>query len=319
MGAGYGLADVENSVPAKAETAYRLASVTKPMTAVTVLRLAEQGKLDLDAPIQRYVPSFPDKGRPITARLLLGHLGGIRHYSEGEFVSTRHYESVVDALTVFKDDPLAFEPGTKFHYTTYGYNLLGAAAEGAAGRPFLEELREAVLVPADMIRTRADDHFEIIPNRARGLHPHTQRASSPTRPSPTRASRSPVGGSAPRHPMSRDSASALIGTRLVRNDTLGAMLTRAEDSRRTLHGQWASDVFLGERGGRREAWHTGGQQRVSTMLFLQPDTGLVVALLCNLEEQGSALLVLARRIADIVVDRPPSGAASAVPPRRKPR
>lgn len=314
---GYGLADVENSVPAKAETAYRLASVTKPMTAVTVLRLAEQGKLDLEAPIQRYVPSFPDKGRPITPRLLLGHLGGIRHYSEGEFVSTRHYESVVDALAVFRDDPLAFEPGTKFHYTSYGYNLLGAAAEGAAGRPFLDELHEAVLLPAGMNRTRADDHYEIIPNRAAG-YIRTAAGELANSALADTSAKIPGGGLSSTAPDVARFGLALIGSRLVRNETLGAMLTpqKTRDGRSTGSGL---GLFLGERGGRREAWHTGGQQRVSTILFLQPDTGLVVALLTNLEEQGSALLVLARRIADTVVDRPPSGAASAASPRRRPR
>ena len=67
---GYGLADVENGVPAKAVTAYRLASVSKPMTAVAVLKLVEEGKLDLDAPIQRYVPSLPEKAFPVTSRQL---------------------------------------------------------------------------------------------------------------------------------------------------------------------------------------------------------------------------------------------------------
>ncbi|MCP5112202.1 MAG: beta-lactamase family protein, partial [bacterium] len=78
---GFGLSDVENNVPATADTMFRLASISKPITAVAVMQLAEQGKLDLDAPIRQYVPSFPAKPWPITARQLLGHLGGIRHYN----------------------------------------------------------------------------------------------------------------------------------------------------------------------------------------------------------------------------------------------
>jgi len=315
--AGYGLADVENSVPAKVDTAYRLASVTKPMTAVAVLRLAEQGKLDLDAPIQRYVPSFPDRGRTITARLLLAHLGGIRHYSEGEFVSTRHYESVVDALGVFKDDPLAFEPGTHFLYSTYGYNLLGAVAEGAAGRPFLSELHEAVCVPAGMTRTRADDHFELIPNRAEG-YIRTAAGELANSGMADTSVKIPGGGLISTAPDVARFGLALLGGRLVRNETLGAMLTaqKTKDGRSTGSGL---GLFLGERAGRREAWHTGGQQRVSTLLFLQPDTGLVVVLLCNLEEQGTSLLGLARRIADTVVDRQAPGTTSPAAPKRRSR
>jgi CubicO group peptidase (beta-lactamase class C family) len=114
------------------------------------------------------VPSFPEKPWPITARQLLAHLGGIRDYSEGEFASTRHYTSVTEALAVFKDDPLVHEPGTRFLYSTYGYTLLGAAVEGAAGESFLNYLRKNVLEPAGMERTTADDIFAIC-NRAQAI------------------------------------------------------------------------------------------------------------------------------------------------------
>ena len=76
---GYGKADMENGTPAKSNTVYRLASVSKPITAAAVMQLVEQGKIDLDAPIQKYVPSFPKKKYPITTRQLLGHLSGVRH------------------------------------------------------------------------------------------------------------------------------------------------------------------------------------------------------------------------------------------------
>src|SRR5262245_53348773 len=115
----FGLSDVENAVPVKSGTMFRLASVSKPVTATAVMQLVERGKLDLDAPIQRYVPSFPEKRWPVTPRLLLAHLGGVRHYTEGEFGSTRRYQSATEALHIFKDDPLAHEPGTKFLYTSY--------------------------------------------------------------------------------------------------------------------------------------------------------------------------------------------------------
>src|ERR1700738_94948 len=81
--AGFGMADLENSSPATSSTLFRLGSISKPITAVAVLQLYERGKLDLDAPVQEYCPAFPKKEWPITARELLGHLGGIRHYDEG--------------------------------------------------------------------------------------------------------------------------------------------------------------------------------------------------------------------------------------------
>ena len=108
---GYGFADLENSVPATAETLYRLASVSKTITAVATMQLWQQLKIDLDAPIQQYCPAFPDKGVLITTRMLLGHLGGIRHYKEGdaglpEVNNTTHFaDPIAGGLSFFKDDP----------------------------------------------------------------------------------------------------------------------------------------------------------------------------------------------------------------------
>ena len=159
---GYGQSDVENAVPASAETVYRLASVSKPITAVAAMQLAEQGKLDLDAPVQKYVAVFPQKPWPVTTRALLGHLAGIRHYAEGEFESTRHYNTLMEALHLFQDDPLVQEPGTKYLYSTYGYTLVGVVVEAIVGTPFAEQVKKAVFEPAGMTGARVDDVFEIV-------------------------------------------------------------------------------------------------------------------------------------------------------------
>jgi len=91
-------------------------SVSKPLTATAVALLYEQGTLDLDAPVQRYVPSFPDKGYPISTRQLAGH-SRIRHYKDARVVSNRHYASVLDGLR--SRHSLLFPPGTRFSYTSY--------------------------------------------------------------------------------------------------------------------------------------------------------------------------------------------------------
>src|SRR5690606_7023688 len=165
---GFGFTDLENFVPARPESVFRLASISKSLTAVAVMQLAEAGKLDLDAPIQTYVPEFPEKQYKVTARDLLRHMAGIRHYRADEIGNTRHYRDMVEALEIFKDDPLLFEPGTRYGYSTYGYTLLGLAVERASGQDFMSYLREHVLEPSGMRRTRDDDLGALIPNRARG-------------------------------------------------------------------------------------------------------------------------------------------------------
>lgn len=166
---GFGLADVENGLPATEKSAYRLASNSKSMTAAAVLQLVERGKIDLDAEVQQYVPFFPRKRWPVTVRLLLGHLGGISHYRDYDIEG--HIKEPKDtrgALAIFEDFELIAEPGTRYNYSSYGFNLLAAVVEGAAGQPFGEYMREHVWDPLDMDHTVMDDPTRIIPNRVCG-------------------------------------------------------------------------------------------------------------------------------------------------------
>ena len=119
---GFGFADLEQSVPVQpAITRFRIGSVSKPFTTVAVSQLFEQGKLDLDAPVQKYVPEFPKKKKgEITTRLLTGHLAGIRHYRAFEFYSKRYFPTVIEGLDIFEDDTLLFVPGTRYSYSSYG-------------------------------------------------------------------------------------------------------------------------------------------------------------------------------------------------------
>ena len=163
----FGYADVAREVPVTAETQFRIGSVSKPLTAAAVALLYEQGKLDLDAPVQRYVPSFPDKGYPITTRQLAGHLAGIRHYRGDEFLRNRHFDTVLEGLAIFQGDSLLFPPGTKFSYSSYGWNLISAVVEGAAGQDFLTYMSRNVLRPLGLTHTAPDRVDSLIPNRTR--------------------------------------------------------------------------------------------------------------------------------------------------------
>jgi CubicO group peptidase (beta-lactamase class C family) len=166
---GFGYSDLENSVLAKPESAYRLASITKTITAIAVLQLVERGKIDLDAEVQTYVPYFPKKKWPITIRQLLGHIGGISHYNNYEREGhIKVHKNTREALAIFQDFPLVAEPGTRYNYSTYGYNLLGAVVEGASGQPYGEYIKKHIFDPLGMTNSRLDDPMDIIPNRVRG-------------------------------------------------------------------------------------------------------------------------------------------------------
>jgi CubicO group peptidase (beta-lactamase class C family) len=162
---GFGYADAARRRPVTRETQFRVGSVAKPLTAAAVALLYEQGKLDLDTPIQRYVPTFPEKGYPITTRQLAGHLAGIRHYRDREFFQNRHFATVRDGLAIFQDDSLLFPPGTRFSYSSYGWNLVSAVVEGAAGEDFLSYISAHVFRPLGLAHTAPDRADSVIPDR----------------------------------------------------------------------------------------------------------------------------------------------------------
>jgi CubicO group peptidase (beta-lactamase class C family) len=294
---GYGLADVENYVPAKASTVYRWASIAKPVTATAVLQLAQHGKLDLDKPIQDYCPDFPRKPWPITPRHLLGHLSGIRNFRDNaEGRSKRHCTSVRESLDLFKNDPLLHEPGARMTYSTYGYNLLGCAVEGASGMAFADYLEKQIFTPAGMRRARVDDAFAIIPNRAQGY----SRESGELRNAEftDTSNRIPAGGLCSTVEDLARFAIALQKGVLVNKETLKAMWTtqKTRDGAATGYGLgW----HLAERKGRKEVLHGGVQPRVTNVLYLLPEQGIAVVLLSNLQGADN-LPELARQIADLL-------------------
>ncbi|MCK6485471.1 MAG: beta-lactamase family protein [Phycisphaerae bacterium] len=164
----FGYADRERAILASPRTRFRVASVSKLFTTAAMARLYEVGRLDLDAPVQRYVPGFPDKGYPITPRQLASHRSGIRSYrDDSEALAIKHYGSVSDSLERFRDDPLAFAPDSDFHYSVYGYVLLSAMIEGAAGEDFLAGMRRLVFEPLGMNST--------VPNYADRAAPEQSR------------------------------------------------------------------------------------------------------------------------------------------------
>ena len=174
-----GFADLEHRVPVTSETRFGVASITKAFTGLALLKLNAAGRIDLDAPIQRYVPSFPVKpGGAITPRLLAAHLAGIRHWAQERNADlyARHFDDVNDILPLFKDDTLVAPPGTKYSYSSYGYNLLGAAIQSASGVKYQDYVNREIIARLGLKSTGFDDVRRVLPNRARRysyFHPWT--------------------------------------------------------------------------------------------------------------------------------------------------
>jgi CubicO group peptidase (beta-lactamase class C family) len=164
---GFGWADLEKHVPVAPETRFRIGTASTALTSAAVGLLLEKGELNLEAPIQTYVPEFPQKEWQVTLRQLMGHLAGVRTDSgdEGPLLSVR-CERAVEALQAFADRSLLFEPGTQYRYSSYGWILVSAAVEAAADEPLSRFMRKQIFEPLGMDDTRADSATEPIGDRA---------------------------------------------------------------------------------------------------------------------------------------------------------
>ena len=162
-----GLAKVELGQAANVKTQYRVGSVSKPITAVALMRMVEEGMIELDLPIHNYLPDYPRYSAQMTVRQLASHMAGVRHYRYDflkfpptDSLSNVHYSDVNWALSQFKDDELLFKPGQGFSYSTHGYTLLSAVMQAAGGKPFESLVAELVTIPLGLSQTQAEHSLE---------------------------------------------------------------------------------------------------------------------------------------------------------------
>ena len=153
-----GYSDEKTKQSFQKNTKVRMASIAKSMTAIAIMQLVEKGLLDLDAPIQNYVPNYPKQTKTqITTRHLLSHTSGIDGYKNTKEAETQiNYPTLDDAITIFKNRPLLFEPGTGYNYTTYGYTLLGLILENISGLTYEDYMRKNIWDIAEMNNTGID-------------------------------------------------------------------------------------------------------------------------------------------------------------------
>ena len=309
-----GLADVENNLAVDEASRFRTASLAKPLTATAVMQLVEKGAIDLDAPIQRYCPAFPQKPWLITARLLLGHLAGVRHYvRQGESTGTQHYFTIEESLTIFKNDPLLHEPGTKYEYSTFGFSVLGCTVEGASKTTFAAYMQANVFDRARMTHTAVDDVFQIVPKRVRGyllLTPDDFKrlpaaAQAIARPDTVyntllhdTSMKTPGGGFVSTPSDYARFVLALLDGTLVKGATLDAMWT-SQKTRAGEDTEYGFGFGVQMRNGRKSVTHSGNQAGASSLVRISPEIGGTLVIMTNLED--APLGPLANAIGAIVL------------------
>ncbi|MPY87755.1 MAG: serine hydrolase [Luteitalea sp.] len=303
---GFGYADVEQRVPVTPLTRFRIGSVSKPLTAVAIGLLHEREQLDLDAPVQKYVSDFPEKRWPITTRQLAGHIAGIRHYRDDEFLSARHYDDVLEGLEIFADDPLLFQPGTDYRYSSYGWNLISAVVQAAAGVDFLTFMEREVFTAMGMRHTASDQVGSIISHRVR-YYEHDEDGRLVNAPYVDNSYKWAGGGF-----LSTPEDLVLFGFRHIRDPFLRPETVELLFASQRLSSGKETDYGIGwsiglDWHGRQTVGHGGGSVGGTTVFLTYPAEELVVAVTSNLTG-APGLSGLAFALAELFV--PPAAKAT---------
>ncbi len=170
----YGYANLEHHIPVTANTVFEIASVTKLFTAQAVLRLVQQGKVNLDNAIAHYLTDLPASWDAITIRHCLTHQSGIPNYTgvENYWEKHRHQKSHAEVLDLARNRPLDFDPGTRYSYDNTGFYLLGMVIEAVSEQAYADYLQDEIFDPLAMLQTQGNDYEKIIPHRAQGYAYH---------------------------------------------------------------------------------------------------------------------------------------------------
>lgn len=299
-GAGY--RDLENQLPATGEMRHRIASITKPMTAVAIMQLVEQGKIELDVPIQTYLKDYPRKPEgDITVRHLLGHVSGTPFYgSKKEGFPTMHFNTLDEAIDLFKDRPLKNKPGTAYVYSTYGYTILGSIIEKVTGQHYADYMKEKVWSVAGMPNTHLEIFGESYPNQSR-LYKKNKKGKFVSDKQTDLSLKYPGGGLLSTVQDLLNFGKAVLDNELVTRESLEQMGQPADvEWKGTPYGLgWylVKDEVYG-----RILRHGGRQSGTNTYLSVFLDHDLVVAVLANTYDASGPVYSLHEHLRNMAVN-----------------
>lgn len=299
--AGAGMSDLDKKTPANAQMIHRIASISKPMTAIAILQLYEQGKLDLDAPVRTYVPEFPQKPEgDFTTRQLLIHTSGIAHYKNNkDGASFKEYPNLLSAMDRFKDRDLIAKPGERHQYTTYGYVVLGVIIEKISGMSYEAYMKQHVWEPAGMKNTSVERKGEVVENKS-SLYKITNKGKLKGDFKTNISAKVPGGGLQSTAEDLLLFGKAILENRLIKKETLDLMITDSEMKK--VGNPYAMGWFLyakeDETRG-RIIGHSGAQAGTSTQLMILLDKGIVISAMSNTRRQWNLLFRMSWQLIDL--------------------
>ncbi len=294
----FGFADVDRQRPVSRSTQFRIYEVAMPLTATVMARLAEEGRIDLDAPLQRYLPDVPETVSPVTLRLLAAHLAGVRDFAEGEEVPGP-CTGAREALRSLPSRPFVRPAGLAYGISRHGYLMLSAALESATGERFADLLAHTLSGPTGMTSTMIDDPRRWLPGRSlfyeRGFLGLLRAARTVDT-----SCRSGAGGLVSTTEDLVRFGAALLRGEIVRRDTVETMFTPQKTRNGSDTGYGLGWYVNTDARGRRYLWHDGRGVGGRAAIVIVPHARLVTVMLSNIE--GERLDEHARRIAAFFLD-----------------
>jgi serine beta-lactamase-like protein LACTB len=278
---GFGLADVDHRTPVTRETRFGVGSISKSFTMAAAMTIVDEGRLDLDAPIERYRPDFPHAGRGITVRRLAVHQSGMDDsFAVAHYDSTAPFPTLDSAYQQIRSEKLLHEPGTAVAYGTGLYTIIGRVMETVDGRPFDELMRRRLFEPAGMRSAVAHNPRIRIPNRTIFYVPGNGASVRPAPPVDPSFKLPGAGYLATAEDVARFGAALLRGTLLsarARKELFTAVPLASRAAT-----EFAPGFRVAEEKGRRLVHQPGGGLGISAWLFVYPDDELVIALTSNI-------------------------------------
>jgi len=296
--AAYGFADRERKVENTLETRFRIGSMNKMFTAVSTLQLVQAGKIALTDPVGKYLTDYPNKdvATKVTIHQLLTHTGGTGDFFGPEFDKHRlELRTLQDYVKLYGDRPPAFEPGSKWDYSNYGFLLLGVIIEKVSGQSYYDYVREHVYAPAGMTSTGSEPEDQHVANLSVG---YTKMDGPDWKPNtdtlPWRGT-SAGGGYSTVEDLAKF-ADALLANKLL-NAHYTELLTTGKPG--TPDNTYAYGFGDNKVNGIRCFGHGGGAPGMNGELSICPGPGYVVAVLSNLDPPAAG------RLADFIKNRLP--------------
>lgn len=298
--AGYGFANLELQVPAAKDTVYEIGSISKQFASEAVMLLVEDGKINLDDSINKYLPpNAPPAWQKITVRNLLNHTSGLKDWTEVKEFSYRREYTAEEFIDLLKSFPLQFQPGDAWGYSNTNLPLIGIIVERAGGKKFEDFVGERILKVLNFPSIRFKHQEEVVANRANGyvLRDNVWKNGEPFRPKII----APSGGILASAVDLAKWWEAVLQGRLLKKESLEQMLLPAKlnDGRRVTHGfAFFTDSFNGHKMIHHHGSTVGG---FGSVVRYFPNEKITLAIIGNLEDGGFGAEYISKRVANFYI------------------